>query len=121
MITLTNPIQVTTVLGSTSKTNYDKLDLTMLTYDVIGQQIVGSCRLSSSSASAATNIEGSFSIPASGGPLTISIPNLPFFAALSLNSDQQAVVRDWITTAQNNVEGGLVGVGVVQGAQSTGL
>lgn len=121
MITLTNPIPVTTVLGSAGKTNYDRLDITSLTYDVINKNITGQCALLVSTNAAATPILGTFSIPTTGtAVLSLAIPTLPFYASLALTGPQQATVQGWIQTAQNTVEAGLVAVAVITGTQSTG-
>ena len=121
MITLTNPIAVTTILGSAGKTNYDRLDLLSINYDVANKNLQGQCALIASGSPQATPIPGAFNIPTTGSAiLTLSIPTLPFYASLALTSGQQAAVQGWITAAQNQVEAGLVSVAVVTGTQSPG-
>lgn len=121
MITLTTPIQVTAVLGSAGKTNYDRLNLTTIVYDVTNKNINGSCSLLATGAPAAAAIPGSYSIPTTGAAiLTISIPTLLYAASLALTTAQQAAVQGWIGAAQNTVEAGLVSVNVVAGVQSAG-
>lgn len=122
MITLTTPAKVATVLGSSALTNYDRLDLITIHYDVLNKAISGQCQLVASGNAQATAIQGSFSIPTSGQAiLTISIPTLPFYASIALTSAQQATVAGWIASAQNTVEAGLVSVGVAAGTQSAGV
>ena len=121
MITLTNPIQVTTVLGSTGKTSYDRLDLTTINYDVVNKNLSGQCVLLASGSPQAQTIQGNYNVPTTGSAiLTVTIPTLPFYASIALTSPQQAVVQGWVTAAQNTVEAGLVSIGVVAGAQTPG-
>ncbi len=122
MITLTNTIPVTTVLGSGSKAAYDRLDIVTIHYDVIGKSVTGQCQLVSSAIAQAAPIQGVYSIPTSGQAiLTVTIPTLPFYASVALTSPQQAVVQGWITSAQNTVEAGLISVAVVTGTQAPGV
>lgn len=118
MITLTNSVQVTTTLGSASKTAYDKLSLLTMHYEIGAMTITGACKLFSSAAPSALDIQGSYSIDSVTGKLTVSIPNLPFFASLTLSAGQKTTVQGWITSAQASIEGGMVTVGVIQGVQS---
>ena len=120
MITLTTPAQIATVLGSASKTNYDRMDVTTINYDVLNQNISGSCRIYSSVSPSSQTVFGNYSISAAG-QVQVSIPNLPFFASISLTAPQTTVVQGWISDAQNNVEGGLTSIGVVSGTQSSGV
>jgi hypothetical protein len=121
MITLTNTIPVTTVLGSTNKTAYDRLRLTSIVYDVTNKSISGSCEIVVSTNAQAQAIQGSYTIPTTGAAiLQVTIPSLPFYASLPLTTAQQATVAGWVQTAQNQVEGGLVAVGVIAGVQSAG-
>jgi hypothetical protein len=122
MIRLTNPIPVNTVLGSSSKTNYDTIELVSLNYDVVSQTIGGTCRVVCSGTPTAAPILGSYFIPTANGlAMSVSVPTLPFYAQILLDAAQQAVVQGWIQAAQNTVEAGLVAVGVVAGTQPNGL
>ena len=121
MITLTNPVAVTTTLGASTKTNYDRLDLTSISMDVLNKNITGQCQLVASGTPGAAVIQGSYSIPTTGGAImTVTIPSLPFYAQIALTSGQQAVVQGWISSTQNTVEAGIVSVAVVAGTQSSG-
>lgn len=122
MITLTTQIPVKTVLGAAGNTNYDRLNILTLLYDVVNKSISGQCQLMVSTNSAATPIIGSYNIPTSGQAiLTISIPNLPYFGSVALTSPQQAIVQGWVQSAQNTLEAGFVSVGVISGVQATGF
>jgi len=122
MITLTTSKAVTTVLGSASTTSYDRMNLVTIHYDVVNKNISGQCQLSSSAAPTATPIVGQYNIPTTGtAVMTVSIPNIPFYASIALTTPQQVAVAGWITTAQNTVEAGFVSVAVVAGVQSTGF
>lgn len=119
MITLTNPIPVTTVLGSTGKTNYDRLILSMFTYDLAAKNISGHCSLTASGNANAAPIQGTFNIPSSG-TVTVTIPSLPFYASIVLTAPQTAVVLGWMASGQNAIEAGLVAIGLAAGLQSAG-
>lgn len=121
MITLTNPATVTTTLGSSTKTNYDRLDIITIFMDVINKNISGNCQLISSGTPGAAAITGTYSIPTSGSAImSVTIPSLPFYAQLALTSGNQTTVQGWIASTQNTIESGLIGVGVVAGTQSSG-
>lgn len=121
MITLTTTIPVRTVLGSASNTNYDRLDVVSVNFDVINQGLSGTCQLVCSTVPSATPILGSYTIPTHGSAtLQMSIPNISFFATLALTTGQQTTVQSWVSNAQNTVESGLLGVGVITGTQSAG-
>ena len=119
MITLTNPIQVPTVLGSATKTSYDKLVMSMINYDVPAKVITGQCLLTATGNPAAMPIQGTFNIP-SAGTLTISIPSLSFYASAILSAPQTAAVQGWITAGQNSIEAGLLAIGLASGVQANG-
>lgn len=122
MITLTNVRPVTTVLGSASQTNYDRLDVISIFMDVVNKNISGTCQLLSSGSPQAKPIPGTYSIPTSGSAvLDVEVPSLPFYATIPLTSPQQATVQGWIASTQNLIESGLVSVGVVAGTQAAGL
>lgn len=122
MITLTTPAQLATVLGGTTKTNYDRFEITAIAYDLIAQSVSGMCRLVCSGNASAAPVPGSFFIPVANGLLmTVSLPTLPFLASITLTPAEQVAVQGWITAAQNTVEQGIVAVGAVTGTQASGL
>jgi hypothetical protein len=122
MITLATPSTVPTTLGGTGKTNYDRLDITTLMFDVVNKTVSGQCQLLSSADPQAAPISGSYNIPTTGtAPLNVAIPSLGFFASLTPTTAQQATVQSWIQAAQTQVEAGLVALAVVAGVQSPGL
>ena len=121
MITLTDPLQVITTIGSGSRALYDRLELASIAIDVINKNITGTCQLVASTGGVPP-IPGTYNIPTSGAALmTISIPNALYFAEVPLTSTQQSTVQGWINTAQNNVEAGLIALGVAAGTQTPGI
>lgn len=121
MITLTTPLQVITTLGSSSRSLYDRLELVTIGMDVINKNINGTCQLVASTGGVPP-IPGTYNMPTSGSAvMTISIPNALYFAEVTLTSTQQSTVQGWISSAQNNVEAGLISLGVVAGTQATGI
>lgn len=96
--------------------------LTTINYDVANKGISGACELVVSSNANAQAITGFYEIPTTGqAVLKVTMPSIPFYAALPLTSGQQATVQGLVTAAQNQIEGGLVSLGVVAGVQSAGF
>lgn len=122
MITLTNPVAVNSVLGTTAtNVNYEKLVLAPLTFDAVGQVISGTCRLTSTSTPAAPPIMGSFVASVPAGDFVLRLDQGHHVAKrLLLTGPQAAAITANIETAQAAIENGLISLGVVAGTRSAG-
>lgn len=120
MIILTTPKAVSTVLGGSTTVNYDKIVLMQATYDVINQQIAGQLKLVCSSDGSQQPLLGSYIIDAAAQTVTVSFSQLPFQRTIVLTAAQVSTVQGWISAAQNQIEQGLINVGEIAGAQSSG-
>jgi hypothetical protein len=122
MITLTTPTQINSVLGGSAPVAYDKLVLSPLSHNPIDQTITGTIRMTSTAQPDMQAIIGSLNlwVQASQGVLEIQVQQLDFYRRIKLSAGQIASVMAMISAAQNAVEAGLVGLGVIVGTQSTG-
>jgi hypothetical protein len=120
MITLTTPAQVNSVLGGSTLVAYDHLVLSPLSHDPMALTITGTIRLTSSASPDMQAITGSLSVNASTGKLEVSVQQLDFYRRVTLDPTAIQAVIGMIQAAQNAVEQGLVGLGVIAGTQSTG-
>lgn len=122
MITLTTPQTVKTVLGGSATVGYDKVVLTQITYDPVQQTIRAGVILSASADASQTPLQGSLLIIAQGtGSVELQIGDILFRRKLNLTAAQQTAVQGWITASQNQVEQGLVSIGLISGNQSNGV
>ena len=117
MITLTTPAQINSVLGGATTVTYDHLVLSPVSHDPQALTITGTIRLTST---ASPEITGSLTVNAATGKLEVSVQQLDFYRRVTLSPAEITAVRTMITNAQNAVEAGLVGMGMIAGAQATG-
>jgi hypothetical protein len=120
MITLTTPAQINSVLGGNAPVGYNHLVLSPITMSPFDRTLSGALRLTSTTNPEMPVIQGSLSILLGPATMEVRVEQLDFYRKLTLSAPQIAAVQGWINTAQNNIEAGLVGVGVIQGVQSTG-
>lgn len=120
MITLTTPSQINSVLGGNAPVGYDKLVITPITFDPIARTIRANLRLTSTANPGMEPVGGTLAV--SEGEVTVSVEQINFRRRITpLTAGQQTSVRGMIADAQNSLESGLVGLGVVQGVQSSGV
>jgi hypothetical protein len=120
MITLTTPKAVATVLGGSATVNYDKLVMMNATYDIIALRISGQLKLVCSADGSQQPIFGTYTIDAAASTVTVTFSQLPFQRTIALTPAQVTTVDGWITTAQNQLESGLISVGEIAGTQVAG-
>lgn len=123
MITLTTPIQIPSVIGSSAKTGYDKLRIVSILADPFSLTINAQVQILVSTNTSAPIVDGTLNIVATGAsPLvTIQIPNLDIFSSFALAGANLTTVQGWISTLQNNIESGLISINLVSGTQSPGV
>lgn len=120
MITLTTPASINSVLGGNVPVAYNHLVISPVTHDPMALTITGTIRMTSTTAPDMQPITGSLNVNASTGKLDVSVPQLDFYRRITMDAPTIQVVRDMINAAQNAVEAGLVGMGVIAGTQTTG-
>lgn len=121
MITLTTPHPITVVIGGSTQVNFDKFVLSSFTFNPIDRVISGRIRISSTTETDMSPLQGSFSLETSGERvLEINIPQLDIQRRIILTVGQAATASGWIDDTQDTLENGLVSIGVVAGTQSTG-
>lgn len=120
MITLTTPAQINSVLGGNAPVGYNRTVLAPIVMDPVARKITGTLRLTSSTVPDMPVITGSMTIDLGPGSLEVRVEQLDFYRKLQLSGPQITTVQGWINTAQNNIEAGLIAVGVIAGTQSTG-
>lgn len=120
MINLTIPKLVNSVLGGDSTVAYDKFVLSSITYDTVGISLRGTVRISSTAMPDMQAISGRLSIDVSSALLTIESEQLDFYRQVTLTGGQNTAVEGFIRDAQNELEAGLISIGVVDGVQATG-
>ena len=122
MITLTTPPQINSVLGGSAPVGYDKLVLGPFQLDpvALSNGVRGTVRLTSSANPAMQPINGTLSIDASVGVLTIEVGQLDFYRKVQLSGAQLTAVNTIISNAQTALENGLISLAVIAGTQSTG-
>lgn len=122
MITLTTPPAINSVLGGNAPVAYNKLVIGPFTLDpvTLSNGVRGTVRLTSTASPTMQPINGTLTIDASTGVLTIEVAQLDFYRKVQLSGAQLTSVQNIITNAQNSLEAGLVSLGVIAGTQSTG-
>lgn len=120
MITLTTPAQINSVLGGSVPVAYDHLIVSPLTHDPMALTVTGTIRMTSTAAPDMQPITGRLTVNASSGVLEVEVGQLDFYRRIRLSAPQITAVNTMISNAQNAVEAGLVGMGVIAGTQSTG-
>ena len=120
MITLTNPKAINVVLGGTAMVDYDKFVLSSITHNPVAMIINAAIRITSTTDPNMQAISGSLSINTASAVLTIEVPQLDFYRQISLTGPQNNAVQTIIRDAQNDLENGLISVGVVDGTQAPG-
>ncbi len=121
MITLTIASAINSVLGGNVPVNYDKLVLSQMNFRPIDRGINGRLALTSTTNPEMPEISGSMDINLVTAQLEITVPQLDFYRKVTLTGPQQTAVAAVINDAQDALEGGLVTLGVVDGAQATGV
>lgn len=120
MISLTTPAQINSVLGGNAPVNYDKLVLSPFTLDAIANTVSGTLKLTSTGNPDMQPITGGLKVVVGAGELVIEVPQLDFYRRVTLSAGQQQSVQTIVRNAQNALEAGLIGLGVIAGGQSTG-
>jgi len=123
MISLTTPISIKSVLGGTATVSYDKMVISPFVLDAIARTVRGSLVLTSTANPAMQPLIGTLvvTIPATGNSiLETSVPQLDFYRKITLTSAQKTALLLIITDAQDSLESGLISLGLIAGAQSTG-
>ena len=121
MITLTTPPQVLAVLGGTTMVGYDRFILADITYHTVAMTVSATVHLTSTAQPDMQPIFGTLQINTASGLLTITVPQSDFQRQVRLTGPQNDVVMGFIRSAQNNMEAGLVSLGVIAGAQAPGV
>ena len=119
-ITLTTASQVNTLLGGSSTVAYDHVVISPLTFNPVNNTINGTVRLTSSTEPDMDVITGSLVIDNGTGSLLIDISQLDIRRKMQLSPAQILSVQGIMNNSQDSIESGLIGVGVIDGTQSTG-
>lgn len=90
MITLTNPINILSVLGGTATVGYETLVLTSLNVNVVDDSATG----------------------------VLELPELGFFKKIGLAGPQRDSISTVLQALRTDTESGLVALGLVDGVQS---
>lgn len=120
MITLTTPPAINSVIGGNLPVSYDKFKLTSLTFDTTTKNIVAVIEITSTSNPDMTALKGRVEINFAGALAEIQVQQLDFYRRIRLSGLQQNAVSTIITNAQNDVESGLISLGLVSGTQALG-
>ncbi len=120
MITLTNAKLVNSVLGGTDTVAYNKMILTDINYDVQKLTATALVRIMSTTEPTMQDITGTLRIDTASSTLTISVGQVDFYRQITLTTGQKNAVIGYIQSTQDDLEAGLVAIGVVAGTQSTG-
>ena len=120
MITLTTPAQINSVLGGNTPIGYDHLVLAPFTMDPFTRKIEGTIRLTSTTNPEMETVFGRLSIDLGPGVLVVRVEQVDLMRRIQLTPGQITAVQNILNNAQNALEGGLITVGVVAGAQSAG-
>lgn len=122
MITLTTPITISSQIGGSGTNAYNKLRIVSINADPFSMSINAQVQLMVSSNASAPIISGNLSIIATGGSpvCTLQVPSLDFYSGDALSGAQVTTVQGWITGLQNNIESGIVSLGMAAGVQTTG-
>jgi hypothetical protein len=123
MITLTTPPTIATQLGAVSSASYAKLRIMEILADPVTQAVTASIQLIDTGNANLPMLTGSLTIVTQGNSpmVSISVPALNLSSDQPLTAAQQTTVQGWITALQNNIEAGLVSLGLIAGTQSTGV
>jgi hypothetical protein len=121
MITLTTAPEINSILGGNAPVPYNKLVLGPFTLDPVGGAVNGTLRLTSTTSPQMQAIRGTLTINIAQNTLTVEVAQLDFYRQVQLNVGQVNSVNTIITNAQNALEAGLVSLGVIAGAQTTGV
>lgn len=122
MITLTTAPAVNAVLGSASVGAYPKLIIDSVQFMPLARRINGTLSLSTTAPPDMPPISGNLSADLLATPpiLTVTVPQLNFYRRVSLTVGQVASIQALIDGSQNNLENGLISLGLVAGTQSGG-
>lgn len=120
MITLTTPPSINSVIGGNSPVNYDKFKLVSLTFDTANRNINAAIEITSSTNPDMTALSGKVTIKFAEATAEIQVQQLDFYRRIRLSGPQQNAVSNIVTGAQDDVEAGLISLGLVAGAQATG-
>lgn len=120
MITLTTPHAIRNVIGGVTTTDYNKLVISTIAYDVVAQSMRCTIRLTSTGSPNMTALRGNLEINTSAQLLTIEIEQLDLHRVINLTTGQNNTLKNMISDAQNAIESGLITLGAVAGTQSNG-
>ena len=121
MITLTTPEQIKAVLGATITEDYNKLVVTPFCFDPVAQTINGNLQLTSTTSPGAEPINGTLEIRIAQSMLLVKIEQVRFRSKKSLTAGQNTAILNIIKGAQDDLENGLLSVGVFSGTQTPGV
>ncbi len=120
MITLTIPRLVNSVLGGATTVAYDKFVLGVITYDVMNMTARSNIVITSTTEPTMQALDGSLLVNTATAVLTIQVEQLDFYRQITLTGPENAAMQDFIRTAQNSLEAGLISVNVLDGTQAPG-
>lgn len=120
MITLTTAPQINSVLGGSAPVAYNKLVIGPFTFTPSNQDVTGTVSLMSTTQAEMAPITGTMKISVATAKLEIAVPQLDFYRRVTLTGPQNTAVQNIVRDAQNALESGLVSLGVIAGAQTTG-
>lgn len=121
MITLTTPHAIRTVLGGTAAINFDKVVIAPMTFDGVSQTINGTIRVSSSASPTEPPVMGTFSASVPGAQLLFEIPVLDIRKRVQLDSNLNTALLAQIEVVQQQIENGLLAMGLISGVRSPGV
>lgn len=121
MITLTTPPQINSVLGGSAPIAYNRMIVGPYTMDPTTLLVSATLKLTSVANPTMQPITGTLRINNSTGVLTIEVPQLDFYRQIQLSAAQITSVNGYISGGQNNLESGLISLGVIAGVQSAGV
>lgn len=120
MIALTTPHAVNSVLGGDTPINYDHVVLSPITFNPIARTVTATVRLTSTVSPNMDVVTGSLTVDLGPGILVFKVEQLDILRRMQLSGAQITAVQNILNSAQNQIESGLISVGVVAGTQSTG-
>jgi len=120
MITLTTPEFINSVIGGTDTVAFERFVLKQIVYQSITKHVTAVVEVSSTSEATMKPITGSLTIDTAASTLSIEVPQLDFYRQVTLTGAQNSAVRQFAIDAQNDLEAGLITIGVVDGVQADG-
>lgn len=121
MITLTTPPSINSVLGGSAPVAYGKLVIGPFSMDGVTQTITGNLRLTSTANPTMQPILGSLRVSVPSAEVIVEVAQLDFYRKITTNSSQNTALLAVIETAQQQLENGLITLGVIAGVRTAGV